>query len=61
MRCSRVASRKVRLRGEAPGVYERIAPMFETLRALGTVDPSRPGIEFYRAHGEIDCLLPIVS
>jgi hypothetical protein len=50
-----------RLRGEAPAIYERIGPTFQTLRTLGEVDPDRPGIEFYRAHGEIDCLLPIID
>jgi hypothetical protein len=50
-----------RLRGEAPAVYGRIAPTFTMLRTLATMDPDRPGIEFYRAHGEIDCLLPILE
>jgi hypothetical protein len=50
-----------RLRGEAPGIYDRIGPTFEMLRTLAAVDPGRPGIEFYRSHGEIDCLLPILE
>jgi hypothetical protein len=52
---------RARLKGEAPAIYERIAPTFQALGSLATVDPTRPGIEFYRAHGEIDCLLPIVT
>lgn len=49
-----------RLKGEAPAIYEQIAPTFAMLRTLAAVDSARPGIEFYRAHGEIDCLLPII-
>ena len=48
-----------RLRGDAPAIYERIGPTFERLQTLGKPDPTRPGIEFYRAHGEIDCRMPI--
>jgi hypothetical protein len=52
---------RARLKGEAPAIYERIAATFQALGSLAAVDPSRHGIEFYRAHGEIDCLLPIVG
>jgi hypothetical protein len=50
---------RCRLRGEAPAIYAYIAPTFTMLRTLAVVDPTRPGIEYYRSHGEIDCLLPI--
>jgi len=49
----------VRLQGEPPGVYERIAPTFERLSMRPDRDPSRPGIEFYRRYDVIDLLLPV--
>jgi hypothetical protein len=52
---------RCRLKGEAPAIYEHIAPTFTMLRTLAAVDPARPGIEYYRAHGEIDCLLPVIA
>lgn len=51
---------RVRLKGEPPGLYRRIAPAFERLAARPDRDPSRPGIEFYRRHDVIDLLLPVV-
>jgi hypothetical protein len=45
-----------RLRGEPPGVYERIPGAAE---ALGPRDPSRPILEHYRRRDEIDVLLPV--
>lgn len=48
-----------RLRGDAPAVYELIAPTFKKLQELAEMDTTRPGIEFYRANGQIDCLLPV--
>jgi hypothetical protein len=50
-----------RLRGDAPAIYEHIEPTFQRLRGIAEMDPSRPGLEYYRAHDEIDCLLPITS
>lgn len=50
---------RARLRGEPPGVYDRIRPTFEGLVTAVTPDRRRPSIEFYRARDEIDCLLPI--
>ena len=50
-----------RLRGEPPQVYERIAPTFEALVQTTRPDESRPSIEFYRRHEEIDLLLPVAS
>jgi hypothetical protein len=50
---------RLRLRGEAPGVYELIEPAFEALFDIADHDPDRPHIEHYRRAGEIDCLVPI--
>jgi hypothetical protein len=47
------------LRGEPPEVYERIAPTFDELLKHAAADETRPGIEFYRRHDEIDLLLPV--
>jgi hypothetical protein len=52
---------RTRLRGEPPQVYERIAPTFEALVQTTRPDESRPSIEFYRRHDEIDLLLPIAA
>lgn len=48
-----------RIRGEPPALYERIAPTFDELVKQATPDETRPSIEFYRRHDEIDLLLPI--
>ncbi len=53
------AYRRERLRGEAPALYERIGPAVRALLAEGAVDESRPVVEHYRRHGEIDILVPI--
>jgi GyrI-like small molecule binding domain len=50
---------QVRLQGEPPGVYERIAPTFERLARRPDRDPSLPDIEFYRRRDVIDLLLPV--
>ena len=50
---------RARLRGEPPAVYERIGPTFEELMRHTKPDESRPSIEHYRRHDEIDLLLPI--
>ena len=50
---------RARLRGDPPGVYERIGPTFDELVAIADVDRSRPGLEHYRRVDEIDLLLPI--
>jgi hypothetical protein len=52
---------RVRLRGEPPEVYDRIAPTFEALAETARPDETRPSIEFYRRHDEIDLLLPVVG
>jgi hypothetical protein len=50
---------QVRLQGEPPAVYERIAPAFEKLARRHDRDPGRPGLEFYRRRDVIDLLLPV--
>jgi hypothetical protein len=52
---------RARLRGEPPAIYERIAPTFEELLKEADADETRPSIEFYRRHDEIDLLLPVVD
>ena len=50
-----------RLKGEPPALYERIGPTFEAMAREVDSDETRPGIEFYRRHDEIDFLLPIAG
>jgi len=50
---------RARLHGDPPAVYGRIGPIFEALIARETPDASRPSIEFYRRHDEIELLLPV--
>jgi len=50
---------RARLRGEPPAVYERIGPTFDELVRAAPPDESRPSLEWYRRHDEIDLLLPI--
>jgi Integron-associated effector binding protein len=50
---------RARLHGEPPGIYERIKPTFDTMMEQSAPDESRPSLEHYRRHDEIDLLLPI--
>jgi hypothetical protein len=50
---------RARLQGDPPAVYERIGPTFEEMAREHIPDESRPGLEHYRRHDEIDLLLPI--
>jgi hypothetical protein len=50
---------RIRLRGEPPAVYEEIGPAYHALRDAGARDDSRPSIEVYRRHDEIDVLMPV--
>ena len=52
---------RTRLHGEPPELYGRIAPTFEKLMALAAADSTRPSIEFYRRHDELDLFLPIAD
>ena len=51
---------RLRLRSDAPGVYDEIAPAYQRLLATARRDDSRPSIEYYRRHDEIDVLMPIL-
>jgi hypothetical protein len=46
--------------GQPPGVYAQIGPAFEELEKHQPPDATRPLIEFYRRHNEIDLLVPVV-
>ena len=50
---------RARLRGEPPTIYEQIKPTFDAIVAHTAPDESRPSLEHYRRHDEIDLLLPI--
>lgn len=50
---------RARLRGDPPGVYDRIGPTFDELEQQAKQDGTRPVLEHYRRHDEIDLLLPI--
>ena len=50
---------RVRLQGEPPALYERIAPTFEALVRQAPPDEARPSLEYYRRHDEVELLLPV--
>jgi Integron-associated effector binding protein len=50
---------RARLRGDPPAVYVRIGPAFDELVQTHKPDESRPSLEHYRRHDEIDLLLPV--
>ncbi|HTX33260.1 MAG TPA: GyrI-like domain-containing protein [Solirubrobacteraceae bacterium] len=50
---------RIRIQGEPPGVYARIAPAFQRLAQRADADRDRPGIEFYRRSDVIDLLQPV--
>jgi hypothetical protein len=50
---------RARLRGDPPGIYERIKPTFDEMVQQKEPDESRPSLEHYRRHDEIDLLLPV--
>ena len=50
---------RARLQSGPPAVYERIGPTFDELTRQAKRDESRPSLEHYRRHDEIDLLLPI--
>lgn len=50
---------RARLRGEPPGIYEQIKPTFDALVAQHPPDETRPSLEHYRRHDQLDLLLPI--
>jgi hypothetical protein len=57
----RTRSKRSRRLGNAPAVYSRIGLVAQALRRLAPIDDSLPGVEFYRRHGEIDMLLPVLA
>jgi hypothetical protein len=50
---------RARLTGDPPGVYARIGPTFDEMAQQKQPDGSRPGLEYYRRHDEIELFLPI--
>ncbi len=50
---------RARLSGEPPALYERIGPTFDEMARQTQPDESRPGLEYYRRHDEIELLLPL--
>jgi hypothetical protein len=50
---------RARLRGDPPEIYERIKPAFDALMQEAAADETRPSLEHYRRHDQIDLLLPI--
>lgn len=50
---------RARLIGEPPALYERIGPAMRALAALATADPTRPEVEYYRRHDQVELWLPI--
>jgi hypothetical protein len=50
---------RLHLEDDPRRVYQNIGPAFDDLHFLGEHDPSRPSIELYVQHGEVDCLLPV--
>jgi hypothetical protein len=50
---------RAKLSGQPPALYDRIGPTFDEMAAGCTPDESRPGIEYYRRHDEIELLLPV--
>ena len=52
---------RARLCGEPPALYERIAPTFDELVSQTRPDETRPSLEFYRRHDEVELLLPVAD
>lgn len=51
---------RMRLRQKAPAMHEQIVAVFEELQEMTARDRGRPRIEYYRGHGEVDVLMPVV-
>jgi DNA gyrase inhibitor GyrI len=52
---------RMRLRQKLPAMHEQIVAVFEELQQSNGRDRGRPRIEFYRGHGEVDVLMPVVA
>ena len=53
--------RRGRLRGDPPQLYALIGPGVEELEAVGSVDRSRPVIEFYKRHNDSELWVPVLD
>jgi DNA gyrase inhibitor GyrI len=51
---------RMRLRQKAPAMHDQIVAVFEELQESSGRDRGRPRIEYYRGHGEVDVLMPVV-
>lgn len=51
--------RRTTIKGDPPELHGRIGPAMEELKALGPWDSSRPLVEFYRRHTEIEPWVPV--
>ncbi len=51
--------RRGRLRGEPPDLYRSIGPGFDELEAAGDADRTRPLVEFYKRHDQIELWVPV--
>jgi hypothetical protein len=51
---------RMRLRHKAPAMHQQVVAVFEELQEASGRDRGRPRIEYYRGHGEVDVLMPIV-
>jgi DNA gyrase inhibitor GyrI len=52
---------RMRLRQKTPAEHQQIVAAFEELQQSNGRDRGRPRIEFYRGHGEVDVLMPVVG
>jgi len=53
-----------RIVGDPPGLYERIGPAMRALAALApadAADPSRPLVEYYRRHNQVELWVPVAA
>lgn len=51
---------RMRLRQKAPAMHQQVVAVFEELQETSGRDRGRPRIEYYRGHGEVDVLMPVV-
>ena len=49
------------IRGPQPATYALLTPTHEALRRRRERDTTRPSIEYYRRHDQIDVLMPVVA
>jgi DNA gyrase inhibitor GyrI len=53
---------RMRLRQKVPAMHEQVVAVFEELQEESNRrDRGRPRIEYYRGHGEVDVLMPVVT